>query len=231
MFCSFNLFKGGLMDYSNYSKFMHTVFPNMGDLLPLTGQRNALISTAITQIDPRERDVLIWRYGLSSNDPSDPTEKTLEAIGKKLTLSRERVRQIEAKGIRRLRKIFENRGYLFFVPDLEIHAENLEKKNKELEIRLNEIKNFAKEIEIVIQRVLDDRPSNQRSEEIFQTPIDSLVLSVRTYNCLKNAKITTICDLIQITEAELLKIRNFGRKNLNEIKDLLVKLGLHLGTT
>jgi DNA-directed RNA polymerase subunit alpha len=52
---------------------------------------------------------------------------------------------------------------------------------------------------------------------------------VRSYNCLKNANIKTIGDLITKTEGEMLKTKNFGRKSLNEIKDILAEMGLSLG--
>jgi DNA-directed RNA polymerase subunit alpha len=56
-----------------------------------------------------------------------------------------------------------------------------------------------------------------------------LELSVRSYNCLKNANIQTIGELVQKTEAEMLKTKNFGRKSLNEIKEILQTMGLSLG--
>ena len=59
--------------------------------------------------------------------------------------------------------------------------------------------------------------------------VDELELSVRSYNCLKNANIKTIADLVQKTEYEMLKTKNFGRKSLNEIKDILHSMGLRLG--
>jgi DNA-directed RNA polymerase subunit alpha len=59
--------------------------------------------------------------------------------------------------------------------------------------------------------------------------VEELELSVRSYNCLKNADIKTIGDLVTKTEAEMLKTKNFGRKSLNEIKDLLAEMGLSLG--
>jgi DNA-directed RNA polymerase subunit alpha len=59
--------------------------------------------------------------------------------------------------------------------------------------------------------------------------VDELELSVRSYNCLKNANIRTIGDLVQKTEAEMLKTKNFGRKSLNEIKEILGGMGLSLG--
>ncbi len=59
--------------------------------------------------------------------------------------------------------------------------------------------------------------------------VNELELSVRSYNCLKNANIRTIADLVEKTEAEMLKTKNFGRKSLNEIKEILSLMGLHLG--
>ena len=59
--------------------------------------------------------------------------------------------------------------------------------------------------------------------------VDELELSVRSANCLKNDNIVYIGDLIQKTEAEMLRTPNFGRKSLNEIKEVLTQMGLHLG--
>jgi DNA-directed RNA polymerase subunit alpha len=60
-------------------------------------------------------------------------------------------------------------------------------------------------------------------------PVSELELSVRSANCLKNASITYIGELVQKTEAEMLKTKNFGRKSLNEIKSILEEMGLSLG--
>jgi len=59
--------------------------------------------------------------------------------------------------------------------------------------------------------------------------VDELELSVRSANCLKNDNIVYIGDLVQKTEAEMLRTPNFGRKSLNEIKEVLAQMGLHLG--
>jgi len=59
--------------------------------------------------------------------------------------------------------------------------------------------------------------------------VDELELSVRSANCLQNANIRTIGELVQKTEAEMLKTKNFGRKSLNEIKEILHSMGLSLG--
>lgn len=59
--------------------------------------------------------------------------------------------------------------------------------------------------------------------------VDELELSVRSANCLQNANIKYIYELVQKTEAEMLRTKNFGRKSLNEIKEILASMGLHLG--
>jgi DNA-directed RNA polymerase subunit alpha len=59
--------------------------------------------------------------------------------------------------------------------------------------------------------------------------VEELELSVRSYNCLKNANIKTIADLVQKSEQEMLRTKNFGRKSLNEIKEILTTMGLRLG--
>ncbi|BCB95542.1 DNA-directed RNA polymerase subunit alpha [Dissulfurispira thermophila] len=71
--------------------------------------------------------------------------------------------------------------------------------------------------------------SNPSLNENLLKSIDELELSVRAYNCLKNANIKTIGDLVQKTEYEMLRTKNFGRKSLNEIKKILINMGLDFG--
>jgi DNA-directed RNA polymerase subunit alpha len=73
-----------------------------------------------------------------------------------------------------------------------------------------------------------ERAINQMNE-VLNRSVEELELSVRSYNCLKNANIQTIGDLVQKTEAEMLRTKNFGRKSLNEIKEILQGLGLSFG--
>ena len=65
--------------------------------------------------------------------------------------------------------------------------------------------------------------------EYLNMPVSDLELSVRSYNCLQAAKIDTIRDLVQKTEQDMLKYRNFGKKSLNEIKQILVEMNLSFG--
>jgi DNA-directed RNA polymerase subunit alpha len=74
-----------------------------------------------------------------------------------------------------------------------------------------------------------DAPRAGASNENLDKSVEELELSVRSYNCLKNANIRTIRELVQKTEAEMLKTKNFGRKSLNEIKEILTTMGLGLG--
>lgn len=74
----------------------------------------------------------------------------------------------------------------------------------------------------------DEEESDKFNQNLFR-PVSELELSVRSANCLKNANITYIGELVQKSEAEMLKTKNFGRKSLNEIKGILEEMGLSLG--
>jgi DNA-directed RNA polymerase subunit alpha len=86
--------------------------------------------------------------------------------------------------------------------------------------------NFDEPVESVIPAADEPTPLNPN---LFRS-VDELELSVRSANCLQNANIRYIGELVQRTEAEMLKTKNFGRKSLNEIKELLTSMGLELGT-
>jgi len=70
---------------------------------------------------------------------------------------------------------------------------------------------------------------SDRAQTYLDKPVAELELPVRSQNTLKTAGITTIRELVVYTESELLKFRNFGRKSLNEIKQILAEMGLSLG--
>ncbi|WP_081426661.1 DNA-directed RNA polymerase subunit alpha [Sorangium cellulosum] len=86
--------------------------------------------------------------------------------------------------------------------------------------------NFEESEETSYQAVMsDDEPLN---ENLFRS-VEELELSVRSANCLQNANITLIGELVQRTEQDMLKTKNFGRKSLKEIKEILANMGLSLG--
>ncbi len=87
--------------------------------------------------------------------------------------------------------------------------------------------NFEEDIQEQPEPVAPKPPSP--ANEHLDKSVDELELSVRSYNCLKNSDIKSIRDLVQKSETEMLKTKNFGRKSLNEIKDILSTMGLGLG--
>ncbi len=88
--------------------------------------------------------------------------------------------------------------------------------------------NFDEYSEPEIIKEVDEQPAPQFNENLYRS-VAELELSVRSANCLKNANINQLYQLVSKTEAEMLKTKNFGRKSLNEIKEVLNEMGLFLG--
>jgi DNA-directed RNA polymerase subunit alpha len=99
--------------------------------------------------------------------------------------------------------------------------------SKILKDQLSIFINFDEDVEP--QEEVEPEEERERFNENLYRSVDELELSVRSANCLKNAGIKLIGELVSRTEAEMLKTQNFGRKSLNEIKDILVDMGLTLG--
>ncbi|MFA6012805.1 MAG: DNA-directed RNA polymerase subunit alpha [Desulfobacteraceae bacterium] len=88
--------------------------------------------------------------------------------------------------------------------------------------------NFDEDIEPELEDSFEDGHRKEYNENLYRN-VEELELSVRSANCLKNADILKIYQLVQKTENEMLKTKNFGRKSLNEIKEVLGEMGLSLG--
>jgi DNA-directed RNA polymerase subunit alpha len=99
------------------------------------------------------------------------------------------------------------------------------------DILLDQLRLFSDFDETYVEPVVEIDEEKMQREKYLSKPVAELELSVRSANCLEAAKITTIRDLVVKTEQEMLKFRNFGRKSLNEIKDILASMGLSLGMT
>jgi DNA-directed RNA polymerase subunit alpha len=97
---------------------------------------------------------------------------------------------------------------------------------KLLKDHMNTFINFEEAEEV--EEAPQERIVGAHNENLDRS-VEELELSVRSYNCLKNANITTIRELVQKSEQEMLKTKNFGRKSLNEIKEILSTMGLSLG--
>ncbi|MDD9303715.1 MAG: DNA-directed RNA polymerase subunit alpha [Desulfobacter sp.] len=99
---------------------------------------------------------------------------------------------------------------------------------KILKEQMNPFINFDEELEPDNVEVKSEDGEKGFNENIYRS-VDELELSVRSSNCLKNARIHTIYQLVQKTDSEMLKTKNFGRKSLNEIKEVLSSMDLSLG--
>lgn len=99
---------------------------------------------------------------------------------------------------------------------------------KILKEQMNPFINFDEELEPDESDYKADEGEKGFNENIYRS-VDELELSVRSSNCLKNARIHTIYQLVQKTDSEMLKTKNFGRKSLNEIKEVLNSMELSLG--
>lgn len=98
--------------------------------------------------------------------------------------------------------------------------------SKIMKDQLSVFLNFEEEIEPTTE--VKEEKGTQFNSNLYRS-VEELELSVRSANCLQNANIKYIYELVQKTEAEMLKTKNFGRKSLNEIKDILSEMGLSLG--
>ena len=105
--------------------------------------------------------------------------------------------------------------------DALCHASKMLKDHLQLFIKLEE------ELEMVEEEVVDEETLKIRN--LLNTKVDELELSVRSSNCLRAANIQTLEHLVQKTESEMLKYRNFGRKSLTELNTILAELGLAFG--
>jgi DNA-directed RNA polymerase subunit alpha len=123
-------------------------------------------------------------------------------------------------------KNFDEDLGLGFIPIDSVHSP-VRKCNYTVEAaRLGQITDYDK-LDMETEARGEEKP--QIKNENLNRSVEELELSVRSYNCLKNANIQTIGELVQKTEAEMLKTKNFGRKSLNEIKEILASMGLSLG--
>jgi DNA-directed RNA polymerase subunit alpha len=104
--------------------------------------------------------------------------------------------------------------------DAVAYAAKIVREQLSIFINFDEAEEPAEEVKPVEEQKLN--------ENLFRS-VDELELSVRSANCLQNANIKTIGDLVLKTEAEMLKTKNFGRKSLKEIKEILAEMGLSLG--
>ena len=162
-------------------------------------------------LSERENRVLQTRY---------EWDMTLEEAGKEFGVTKERIRQIEAKAIRKLR-LQQYKGTIMCVPKVDWRkaqneAEHYKAQAEYLQSELDKIRNITPE----------QRTEAEKKGTLLETTIDELDLSVRSYNCCKRAGINTLGDLCWKTYTEMTKVRNLGKKSLQEIESKMHEHGL-----
>ena len=242
------------MDYNplskNYINLLRAVFGmhrlNENNLMLFP---SAKLEESLKILNSREMFVIQHRFGLI-----DGTYKTLEEVGKELSVTRDRVRQIEAKALRRLRhqsrikhfqpviisKLKENE-YISDEEKDELTILEQDIWNSNLIFRHNSIDDvdFDKEkFDIIIsikEKINIRKEEAERASKKERLPqgvknisIDEMNFSVRTYSCLRRGCISTLEELSNTTESDLMKIRNLGTKSMEEIVSKLDEYGIKL---
>ena len=98
-----------------------------------------------------------------------------------------------------------------------------------VEIPFNELSQPALEVKVEQEEALEVVDSMRQKQELLQSPLGVLELSVRAHNCLTAAGIKTVLDLVNMQEEDVLKIKNFGKKSFDEVKNRITELGLSFG--
>jgi|GEM_PF-2585087 len=191
------------------------------------------VEEALQSLTSRERFVTRHLSGFVG------PRKTLSEVGALLELSRERIRQIEAKALRKLRARTGLKKFLgVCIEDLQ---ERIKLQERELQIAAEDCAELRDAFEATSRYIIEHAgaetlhslegvPDIVTDISVYFRRMDEFELSVRSANCLQNAGIEYIYQIAEKTEIDFLKTRNFGRKSLNEIKELLAELGLKLGT-
>ncbi len=194
------------------------------------------IMAAYGELDERLRCVVGHRFGFTLDGvPQEP--KTHQEIGVLMSLSKDRIRQLEIRARQKLATALKS------IPRLQRFAEARKQPSvqsvvsmaldRELGRRLSSAEIRISELETqLIEHGFQPRGSvtgaGRWNEHLFKR-CDELELSVRSMTCMDYAQIEYVYELVERTEGQMLRSKNFGRKALNEIKEVLHELGLSLG--
>lgn len=143
--------------------------------------------------------------------------KTFAVLGKEYDITRERVRQIFYKSL------YIAKGKLIDMATSQARVVELNDRVKQLTLQKSFIKQY-------VMKVFDNSENaNKTNDDILYKPIEQLNCSIRLKNCLKSAEINSLREVLDLSVNELLRYRNFGKKSLNELKDILANLGIKWG--
>lgn len=220
-------------DYSpDKDIFLKNIFDETGNIiidnvreggLAWTNSKKNLVNEVLNTLNERERDILGMRFGLDGYEGP----KTLREIGKVFGVTGSRIMQNEAKALRKLKHPSKSKNLMFLCglatdEDVKSHMDKIHFQEERLRWR----KELYSEIAAEVKGEIIPKSS---TDNFLNTPISDLELSIRSAVCLKNDGIEYVGDLVQKSEAEMLRTPNFGRKSLNELKKILSPHRLHFG--
>lgn len=170
---------------------------------------------ALETLSDREQTVLQMRYR---------DGMTLEEAGREQNVTRERIRQVEAKALRKLRHPARQSMIQWLTRDEYLELSRL--GQAQIESCMEELRRLVGELKSMLLQ--EPAPATAPNESILSRPIDELNLSVRSYNCLNRAGVDTIGDVARMSRGQLMRVRNLGRKCMEEIIEKLKELGLEV---
>lgn len=174
------------------------------------------LQVALDTLSERERQVVRGRFELGL---------TLETVARVQNVTRERIRQIEAKALRKLRhpiraKLYRGVTFTELIEECQ--------KYRVLEAEYNRLQEAY--TELAAQKGVPVGTINTAERAgVMMTPIEELELSIRSYNCLRRAGKNILQDLAEMTVADFQKVRNLGRKSLDEVTHKLKEYGIIIG--
>ena len=211
---------------AGYRRLVLTVTrrPDDEDFLPLRDGDIEAVQELVASLGEVESripfaDIINMRFGLDGKGV-----RYLKKIGEHFGVSSERIRQKEKRALRLLRHPSRSwRLRRLFRSVLEEQLEDICEKNRQMKCALDEIK--KQEISEKMKAKMEDQLGTNLVDNIG---IDQLMPSVRLYNCLRNNGINTLGEIIQKTEFDFLRMKNFGRRTVYELKEILDEYGLSL---
>ena len=174
------------------------------------------IMESLGELTDRERNVLKMRF---------MSGMTLEECGKEIGTQRERVRQVEAKALRKLRHPRHWKRWHLDTMDKAIEER---KERSRLELENEILRSKLKSLEVP-EKDFMNLPESAKLPKPTDVDIGEMELSVRSYNCLKRAMINNISDLEGMTVDDLMRVRNLGRKSMEEVIAKAKEWGIEIG--
>ena len=181
----------------------------------LDAEQIHVVIEALRTLTPREEEILRRHFGIGH------VAQTFAQIAQDFSVTGGRVRHIAAKALRKLRHPSRAKQLRFV-------CGSMEQRYRAACLRVTELRAANNQLHKKSAEFADQNWKAESLHEKLAKSIDALEISVRSYNCLCNANIRTIGDLVSKTASELRNIKYFGRKSLREIEEVLAGMGLSL---